>query len=148
MDQEKEYNPKSLYNSRLINASPEKVFSAFEQAEHFKNWWGPKGFTNTFNEFNFIKDGIWDFIMHGPNGTDYKNRCVFLDIVKPFKIVIEHIPPPHFILTVILEDQDGKTRISWEQLFDSVEIRNNILSLIGNANEENLDRLENELSKM
>lgn len=146
MDQLKEVNPKAIYNSRLINASPEKVFYTFAEAKLLQNWWGPKGFTNTFNEFNFIKDGVWDFVMHSPDGTDYNNKCVFLEITKPNKIVIEHIPSPHFILTVTFEEKNGKTMIYWEQLFDTVEIKNNIEKLIGNANEENLDRLENVLA--
>ena len=142
MEQNKEINPKGIYNSRIINASSEKVFNAFAKAKHLQNWWGPKGFKNTFYEFNFFKDGVWDFIMHSPDGTDYKNKCVFLEITKPNKIVIEHIPPPHFVLTVTLEEENGKTRISWEQVFDSVEQRNSLADFIKNANEENFDRLE------
>ena len=142
MEQNKEINPKGVYNSRLINASPEKVFSAFAKAKHLQNWWGPKGFKNTFYEFNFIIGGVWDFIMHSPDGTDYKNKCVFLEIDKPNKIVIEHIPLPHFVLTVTLEEENGKARINWEQVFDSVEQRNSLADFIKNANEENFDRLE------
>lgn len=142
MEQNKEINPKGVYNSRLINASPEKVFSAFAEAKHLQNWCGPKGFKNTFYEFNFIIGGVWDFIMHSPDGTDYKNKCVFLEIDRPNKIVIEHIPPPHFILTVTIKEENGKTRINWEQVFDSVEQRNSLADFIKNANEENFDRLE------
>ena len=80
--------------------------------------------------------------MHSPDGTDYKNKCVFLEIDKPNKIVIEHIPLPHFVLTVTLEEENGKTRINWEQVFDSVEQRNSLADFIKNANEENFDRLE------
>jgi len=86
--------------------------------------------------------------MHGPDGTDYKNKNVFLEIIKPNKIIIEHIPPPHFILTVTIEEENGKTRINWEQVFETIELRNDIANFIKNANEENFDRLENELSKM
>lgn len=145
---QKKINPKGIYNLRLINASPEKVFTAFAEAKHLKNWWGPKGFKNTFNEFNFTKDGVWDFIMHGPDGTDYKNKNIFLEIIKPNKIIIEHIPPPHFVLTVTIEEENGKTRISWEQVFETIELRNDIANFIKNANEENFDRLENELAKI
>ena len=137
-----ETDPKEIFNTRLIDALPGKVFSAFEQAQHLKNWWGPKGFTNTFTDFNFVNDGAWNFIMHSPDGTDYKNTSIFKEIVKPNKIVINHNCPPHFILTITLEEENGKTRINWSQVFETVEIRNNIAKLVGNANEENLDRLE------
>jgi uncharacterized protein YndB with AHSA1/START domain len=139
-------NPNEIYNSRLINSSPEKIFSAFSEAKHLQNWWGPKGFSNTFNEFNFSKDGVWDFIMLGPDGKDYKNRSVFLEIKKPKKIVIKHITPPHFILTITLDEEDGKTRVDWSPVFETVEMRNNIAKIVKNANEENLNRLEKEIT--
>ena len=60
----KERNSREIYNSRVINSSPEKIFSAISESKHLQNWWGPKGFSNTFNEFNFAKDGVWNFIMH------------------------------------------------------------------------------------
>lgn len=147
MDEKKEINPAGIYNSRLIDASPEKIFTAFADPGHLKNWWGPKGFSNTFNEFNFEIDGKWDFIMHGPDGKEYKNTSIFSEIINPFKIVIEHISPPHFILTITLIAENNKTRIYWGQVFDSVEIKNSIEKIVDNANEENLDRLENELKK-
>lgn len=143
-----EINPKEIFNTRLINASPEKIFSAFAKPEHLKNWWGPKGFTNTFNEFNFVKDGVWNFIMHGPKGTDYKNTSYFAEIVKPNKVVINHNCPPHFILTVTLKEENGKTRINWSQIFETVELRNNVAGIVQSANEENLDRLEKEIALM
>lgn len=142
----KEINPKEIYNSRLINSSPEKIFSAFSEALHLQNWWGPKGFSNTFNEFNFFKDGVWDFVMHAPDGKDYKNRSIYLEIIKPKKIIIEHISPPHFILTITMDEKNGKTRLGWSQIFDTVETRNNIAKYAKDANEENFDRLEKELN--
>jgi len=142
----KERNSREIYNSRVINSSPEKIFSAISESKHLQNWWGPKGFSNTFNEFNFAKDGVWNFIMHGPDGKDYENKSIFLEIIKPRKIVIKHITPPHFILTITLEEEDGKTRMGWSQVFETVEVKNNIEKYAKDANEENLDRLEQEIT--
>lgn len=33
--------------------------------------WGPEGFTTTTRAFEFRVGGEWDFVMHGPDGTDY-----------------------------------------------------------------------------
>jgi len=140
-----ENNPKSIHNSRLINASAEKIFTAFADPEHLKNWWGPKGFTNTFREYNFIKDGSWNFVMHGPDGKDYENKSAFRQIVKPEIIVIEHTIAPHFLLTITLKEEENKTRVNWDMLFETVEMRNNIAKYAVDANEENLDRLEVEV---
>jgi uncharacterized protein YndB with AHSA1/START domain len=137
-----EINPKEICNSRLINSSPEKIFLAFFESKHLQNWWGPKGFSNTFKEFNFSNDGVWDFIMHGPDGRDYKNKSIFLEIIRPKKIVIEHITTPHFILTVTLDAEDDKTSVGWSALFKTIKLRNNIAKYAMKANEENFDRLE------
>ncbi|MFA7418162.1 MAG: SRPBCC family protein [Melioribacteraceae bacterium] len=146
MKEKNEIDPQVIFNSRLINASPQKIFSAFSEPEHLQNWWGPNGFTNTFQEFNFSKDGVWNFVMHGPDGRDYINKSIFREIIKAKKIVIEHLNAPHFILTVTLEEVENKTRISWSMLFDSVETRNNVAAYVGDANEQNFDRLENEIT--
>lgn len=141
-----EVSPKEIFNSRLINSTREKIFSAFAEPNHLQNWWGPKGFTNTFSEFNFTNDGVWDFVMHGPDGRDYVNKSMFREIIRPEKIVIEHINAPHFILTVSLEEESNKTRICWSMMFDTFEMRDNVANYVKDANEENFDRLENEIA--
>lgn len=141
-----EINPREIFHSRLINSAPEKIFTAFSDPEHLQNWWGPDGFSNTFEEFNFSNDGVWNFIMHGPDGREYKNSSIFREIVHPEKIVIEHINAPHFILTITLDEEEGKTKVGWSMIFETVEMRNNIAKYAVDANEQNLNRLENEIA--
>jgi uncharacterized protein YndB with AHSA1/START domain len=33
------------------------VYQAWTNPNHLKNWWGPNGFTNTFNEFDLRPGG-------------------------------------------------------------------------------------------
>ena len=72
---------KTFQTSRTINASPELLFEAIAHAERLAKWWGPHGFTNTFNRFEFKPGGKWSFVMHGPDGTDYPNESEFLEII-------------------------------------------------------------------
>src|SRR5437762_14273737 len=58
--------------SRVIDAPRELVFEAFTEARHLSRWWGPDGFTTTTRAFEFRVGGVWDFVMHGPDGTDYQ----------------------------------------------------------------------------
>jgi len=44
------------------------------------------------------------------------------------------------------KEENSKTRVGWSQIFETVELRNNIAKYAKNANEENLDRLEKELT--
>jgi len=49
--------------------------------------------------------------MHGPDGTDYENEYVLLEVAEPERIVISHPDPEHsFQLTVVLADESGQTK--------------------------------------
>jgi uncharacterized protein YndB with AHSA1/START domain len=132
----------ALSTERLLPASPRMVFAAFEQPEHLARWWGPSGFTNTFERFEFEPGGRWVFVMHGPNGADYPNECVFREIEPDTRIVIEHVVKPWFTLTVTLAPQDGRTHLTWVQEFESAEIAEQLRPICDPANEQNLDRLQ------
>jgi uncharacterized protein YndB with AHSA1/START domain len=107
--------------SRLINAPRELVFEVWTDPDHIKNWWGPDGFTNTIHKMDVKPGGTWEFIMHGPDGTDYKNRSVFKEIVRPERIVYEHDSSPKFTATVTFEAQGNKTFLHWKMAFESAE---------------------------
>ena len=55
---------------RLLPVSPRRVFAAFEQPDRLAQWWGPSGFKNTFEQFEFTNGGRWVFVMHGPTGCE------------------------------------------------------------------------------
>lgn len=67
--------------SRVLEAPRERVFRAFSDPAHLERWWGPKGFTNTFHEFDLRPGGNWRFVMHGPDGADFPNESVFVEVV-------------------------------------------------------------------
>jgi hypothetical protein len=71
-----------IISSRVFDMPVEKVFDAWTDHEKLVRWWGPKGFTNTFHQFDLRPGGKWSFIMHGPDKGHYPNECVFIDIVK------------------------------------------------------------------
>ena len=68
---------RSIVTTRLVDAPRDLVFEAWSDVEHLKHWWGPNGFTTTTSEFDFRPGGVWRFVMHGPDGTDYPNLIVF-----------------------------------------------------------------------
>jgi uncharacterized protein YndB with AHSA1/START domain len=131
-----------LRTERMLSAEPRKAFAAFERPDRLAQWWGPKGFRNTFEKFEFAPGGQWIFVMHGPNGVDYPNSSVFREIQPAARIVIDHVSQPHFTLTVTLTADGDKTRLAWAQEFESVEVASKLRAICESANEENLDRLE------
>jgi len=139
---------RELTTTRVLDAPRERVFRAFSEAEHLAQWWGPQGFTNTFQEFDLRAGASWRYVMHGPNGADYPNESVIVEVVKPERIVLEHVSGPRFRLTITLAPEAGKTRITWRMLFPSAADCDKVRGLAVPANEQNLDRLEARLAAM
>ena len=142
-------SPLEIVNSRLLAAPRELVFEAFSNPKHLVHWWGPKGFTNTFREFDLRPGGAWRFVMHGPDGTNYPIEQVFLEVVRPERIVLQHLEQMHrFQMTMTFEERSGKTMLVWRMLFESAAGNTKLKDFILEANEQNFDRLEAHLGKM
>ena len=140
---------REIVASRILNAPQELVFQAFRDPGHLAKWWGPKGFTNTFSEFDLRPGGHWRFVMRGPDGTDYPNHSVFDEVVPPERIVFRHLDEMHeFQMTILLAERGGKTQITWRMLHPTVEKRDQVKPFVVEANEQNFDKLEAELAKM
>ena len=135
----------ALKTSREIPATVDQVFAAFSHPERLSRWWGPVGFTNTFHVCEFKNGGHWSFIMHGPDGRNYRNESVFAEIESPRKIVIEHVSEPKYRLTIVLAPSAVGTAVSWSQEFESPMIASRIERIVAPANEQNLDRLSAEV---
>jgi uncharacterized protein YndB with AHSA1/START domain len=138
---------RDLRASRLLRSTPAEVFAAIADPLRLARWWGPNGFSNRFEAFEFKPGGAWTFTMHGPDGTDYPNRSEFGEIVPSERVVIHHRSAPEFTLTITLGAEQGGTRLGWRQHFATIELCRHLAPLIGNKNEENLDRLEAELAR-
>ncbi|MCA9449996.1 MAG: SRPBCC domain-containing protein, partial [Candidatus Omnitrophica bacterium] len=89
-------------HSRHLSASPEAVFAAFEDPARLAQWWGPEGFSNTFEVFEFRPGGRWVFTIHGPDGKDYPNESEFLEIVPGSMVRLRHVCLPHYELSITL----------------------------------------------
>jgi uncharacterized protein YndB with AHSA1/START domain len=134
---------------RVFNAPREIVFSAWTNAHVLAKWWGSKGFTNTFHEFDLRPGGNWKFTMHSPNGGNYPNESVYVEIKEPERIILRHVSQPHFQLTACFEEvDDNKTKLIFEQLFDTAEEYNKVKVFAVDANEENMNRLEEVLKHL
>jgi len=131
-----------VQTERLLSATPAQIFEAFRDPEKLARWWGPAGFSNTFQQFDFTHDGRWVFTMHGPDGTNYHNENIFREIQPESCIVIEHILKPWFLLTVTLTSQGDQTHLAWHQEFENPEVAASVRARCKSANEQVLDRLQ------
>jgi uncharacterized protein YndB with AHSA1/START domain len=116
--------------TRVLDAPRELVFEAWTDPEQVVQWWGPRGFTTTIHEMDVRPGGVWRFVMHGPDGTDYDNKVVFVEVVKPDRLVYNHgagdesdFPP--FGVTVTFDEESDKTRLTLKLVFVSRAERDN-----------------------
>lgn len=149
----REENPKEnagreLLVTRTLNAPRELVWEVWTDPGHIKHWWGPNGFTNTINKMELKPGGEWELVMHGPDGTNYYNKSIFREIVRPERIVYEHVSTPKFTTTITFTEQGNKTLIRWHMLFESAEQLEQVVKVF-KADEglrQNVDKLEEYLS--
>jgi uncharacterized protein YndB with AHSA1/START domain len=133
--------PYTFATQRALPFSPQRVYDAFARHEQLAQWWGPAGFTNTFESFEFTLGGRWSFVMHGPDGTDYPNENVFSELREPSRIVIVHVTVPHFVLTIDIAVSESGSDVAWTQVFDDRGFAEGVRHIVEPANEQNLDRL-------
>lgn len=131
--------------TRIFSAPAETVFAAFEAPNRLAKWWGPNGFRNTFETFEFKPGGLWRFTMHGPDGTNYLNESRFVSIEQARQITIKHLSQPHFQLTITFAPTGSGTLVTWEQAFEDEAFAANVRHIVEPANEQNLDRWEAEV---
>jgi uncharacterized protein YndB with AHSA1/START domain len=121
--------------SRVINASRGVVFEAFTAVRHLSQWWGPEGFTTTTRAFEFRVGGEWDFVMHGPDGTDYPEWISFTEIAPPERIALLHgesRSDPNAFESVITFAPDGAaTRIEMRTVFPTEDLRDEAVEKYG-----------------
>jgi len=141
---EKRSDSRSVY----IAATPEQVFAAMSSSERMARWWGPDGFTNTIQQFDFRPDGTWLLTMHGPDGKSYPNESRFTRLVPGKLFEIEHFSGHHFLLSIELRAAGEGTRVHWCQTFDTVEHYERIAQFVAGANEQNLQRLRAEVVRI
>jgi uncharacterized protein YndB with AHSA1/START domain len=136
---------RAFVHTRLVAAPRERVFEAFSDPTRLARWWGPNGFTSTFEAFDLRPGGCWRFVMHGPDGANYANESVFVEVVAPERLVFEHVRGHHFTMTITLTTRGDQTEVGWHQLFDTAAERERIAGVVIPANEQNLDRLTAEV---
>ena len=134
-----------IVSSRVFDAPRELVWKAWSQLEHISRWWGPDGFTTTTQKFDFRPGGDWVFVMHGPDGTDYKNHFVYREIVEPELISYSHLSGPLFDATATFAAEGRKTRVTVQMVFESSELRNKVIEQFGAV--EGLDQTLNHLGE-
>jgi|SRR5437868_5175492 len=141
---------RELKISRLLNAPRELVWEVWTNPEHIAQWWGPNGFKNSISKMDVEPNGEWEFVMHGPDGTDYKNKHIYVEIIEEEKLVLDHVTAPKFRMTITFEARGTQTLLTINSVFESSEQLEQVIKVF-KADEglkQNVDRLEAYLGSM
>ena len=117
--------------TRVFDAPRALVFKAWTDPRHLANWWGPNGFTITTHEMEFKPGGVWQFVMQGPDGCNYQNRVVYVEIAEPERLVYRHVSEPQFEMTVTFADDGGRTKLTAQMLFETAALRDKTVKAVG-----------------
>jgi uncharacterized protein YndB with AHSA1/START domain len=139
--------------TRVVSFPRELVWKAWTTPDHLLQWWGPKGFKNTFEEIDVRPGGVWRFVMHGPDGVDYPNLIVFDEIVRPERITFMHgsgDPDERMFRTVATFEAlaSNETRITMRLTFDTVEAADAVRGYAVPGGNSTLDSLEEHLASI
>ena len=140
---------RAIVTTRVFEARRERVFEAWTDPKHMARWWGPDGFTITIHEMDVRPGGVWRFVMHGPDGVDYQNKIIFVEIVKPERLAYHHISGPLFRMAVTFEDQGGKTKLTMRMVFETTTEYDVAVKKFGalEGAKQTLERLAEHLAK-
>jgi uncharacterized protein YndB with AHSA1/START domain len=154
---ENESADREIVISRILDAPRELVWNAMTNPRHVIHWWGPRGFSTTTEKMEVRPGGVWKHVMHGPDGTDYPNKSVFKEVVKPERLVYSHGggkkggPGVNFVATWTFESLfTAKTNVTIRMVFKSTADRDFVVKEFGaiEGGKQTLKRLSEYLPKM
>ncbi|MGE0387652.1 MAG: SRPBCC family protein [Gammaproteobacteria bacterium] len=122
---------RELVLTRLIDAPREKVFRAWTEPELLKQWFTPRPWTTPVVEIDLRPGGSNYILMRGPDGEEFPNHGVYLEVVRNERLVLtdaytrawEPSAKPFMTVVLTFEDAGGRTRYTARVLHWSVADR-------------------------
>jgi len=109
---------RELVLTRLIDAPREKLFRCWTEPALIKQWFAPLPWTTPHAEMDVRPGGSSLVVMRGPDGNEFPNPGVILEVVKNEKLVFtdaytkawEPSAKPFMTAIITFADEGGKTR--------------------------------------
>jgi uncharacterized protein YndB with AHSA1/START domain len=119
--------------TRLFDAPRHLVFEAMSKPEHIRRWWGRlgDGYSVPVCDVDFRPGGAWRFVNQTPTGELAAFRGVYREIVPPERVVFTEIfeafPDETSVVTSVLTEENGKTRLTATVQYSSRDVRDMVL---------------------
>lgn len=142
-----------MFLTREFAAPRELLFRAHTDPDLLVQWLGPRRLTMTIDVYEVRDGGRWRYIHREENGAEHGFHGVFhgtpsLDgIVQTFEY--EGVPGHVCLETLTFEEQDGKTLLRINDVYQSVEDRDAALqSGMESGINESYERLDELIAKL
>jgi uncharacterized protein YndB with AHSA1/START domain len=132
--------------TRSFDAPRDLVFEAWTTPDHVKKWFGPSGYTLPVCEIDLRVGGAFRYVMRGPDGASMTMRGEYREIAAPERLVYtegyDEFPGPPSLVTLTLEEHEGRTTLTSRVLYPSAEVRDAVLAMgMADGAGQTLDRL-------
>ena len=142
--------------TRLFDAPRQLVFDAMTKPEHVRQWWGILSDKHSVAvcEIDLRVGGAWRFVGSGPKGRYPAFYGRYLEIAPPERLVYTEIFEPYAdgepsVVTTILTEEDGKTRLTVTASYESLAVRDMVLKTgMEKGAATSYDRLEDVVREM
>jgi len=120
--------------TRLFNAPRQLVFDALTKSEHVRQWWGVLSdeYSVAVCEIDLRPGGAWRFAGRGPDGQAPEFYGLYREITPPERLVYTEIFAPYpdveSVVTTVLADENGKTRLTITASYPSLEVRDMVIN--------------------
>jgi len=147
--------------NRVFNLPVSVVWLAWTDAEYFKKWWGPRGFTCPSSKMEAKVGGKYLNCMRGPDGKEFWSTGVVKELIPERKLVVTDsfsdekgnikpaseygMPgdwPKELLITVYLEEADGATKMKLRHQGIPAEMREDCIK----GWNESFDKLEENIT--
>ena len=147
--------------NRVFNLPVSVVWLAWTDAEYFKKWWGPRGFTCPSSKMEAKVGGKYLSCMRGPDGKEFWSTGVVKELIPERKLVVTDsfsddkgnikpasengMPgdwPKDLLITVYLEEADGATKMKLKHQGIPNEMREDCIK----GWNESFDKLEENIT--
>ena len=118
--------------TRLFDAPRGLVFEAMTKPEHVRQWWGilDDGYSVPVCEIDLRPGGTWRWVGRGPKG-EYAFHGVYREIAPPERLVFTELFEPagdvESVVTAVLTEEGGKTRLTMTAVYPSKDVRDAVL---------------------
>lgn len=150
---------RTLVITRTLDAPRALVWKMFSDPYHLAQWWGPEGYSNRVEVFDFRTGGRWLHVMIGPDGRELPTDNEIVEVTPPERLIFRNAPadpkifganpPPGFTKTLTFVEAGGKTTLTLVCTFEEAAHKDAVVRRgFSLGTNQSFDKLEAHLREM